>query len=152
MKDNIQKIYGLIGFGLMTYHYYYHRTDSYSNIILIGYICLTLAFVPWFLKSEINHEIENKKEIETETNKENIMANLGHLLISSYYGYKLTYVVDLHSLLGFIANGLFITKYKKYSFILLLAFYSESIFHDHGNIGITALILFFYYQIINHKY
>ena len=146
-ENQIQKIYGLIGFGLMGYYYYYYRTDSYSNIILMGYICLTLSFIPWFLKSEINYQIGTEKE----QNNEITTVNLGHLLIATYYGYKLTNRIDLHSLLGLVSNSLFLTKYKKHSFILLILFYSESILHSHGNIGLISLILFYYYQFVNYN-
>ncbi len=151
MENNIQKIYGLIGFGLMTYHYYYHRTDSYSNIILLGYICLTLSFIPWFFNSEIKHKVETPKQIVQEEKTQELITKLGHLLITVYYGYKITHKMDLHLILGLCANGLYLTKWKNYSHALLLVYYIESLFHGYGNIGLTSLILYYYYQLKINK-
>ena len=143
------KIYGLIGFGLMAYHYYYHRTDSYSIIMLLGYTCLTLAFVPWYFKNEITHSANS--EIP-DKNKEKLMKKLGYTLITFYYLYKITYKVDLHLILGIIAHGSYLTQWKKYSYVLLLAYYTESLFHGYGNIGLTSIMLYYYFIIQNKNH
>lgn len=147
MEDNIQKIYGLIGYGLMSYYYYYHRSDKYSKLMLIGYIILTFVYIPWFFKSEIKHEIKTDKDIEEETKIEEYLKKIGHSLIVLYYTNKLLYKVELHSLLGFIGNVLILTKYKKIAIIILLSYYIESIMHNHGNIGLTSLIFYYYYKL-----
>ena len=147
MEDNIKKIYGLIGYGLMAYYYYYHRNDKYSNLMLMGYIVLTLVYTPWFIKSEIKHEIKTEKDEESELLFEEVLKRIGHSLIGLYYANKLTHKLELHSLLGLVGNLLILSKYKKYAIIILLIYYSESIMHEHGNIGLTSLILYNYYKL-----
>lgn len=151
MEDNIKKIYGLIGYGLMAYYYYYNRNDKYSNIILIGYIVLTLVYVPWFLKYEIRHKPRTDEDIQDDIILEEFIKKIGYSLIGLYYANKLTYKVELHSLLGLVGNLLILSKYKKYANIILLIYYIESIMHNRGNIGITSLILHYYYQLYYYQ-
>lgn len=131
---------GFMGYALMSYDYYNHRSDIYSNIILIGYILLTLSHIP-------KTDEHNKKEHESNTMK------LGHIIVSSYYGYKiLSHKIDLHSILGLIANSLFLTKYKKYSNILLLIFYTETIFRGQGNMAIYIVSLHYLALLYKNNY
>jgi hypothetical protein len=135
---------GFIGYALMSYDYYNHRSDIYSNIILVGYILLTLSHIP---KTDDHNDKNDKKEHESNTMK------LGHIIVSSYYGYKiLSHKIDLHSILGLIANSLFLTKYKQYSNILLLIFYTETIFRGHGIMAIYIVSLHYLLLLNKNNY
>ena len=96
-----------------------------------------MSFLPKYLNLEKHEELEENIE------------KIAHILLAGYYGYELTHKIESHSLLGFFANGLFLSKYKNLSIILLLVFYVESTRHDHTNIALTFLIMFYYLEFIN---
>ena len=104
-------------------------------------------YIPWYIKSEIKHKTQNKKELDADENLEEHLEKIAHSLIALYYGQKLTKQIDLHNILGFVGNSLMVTPYKSYGIILLLGYYIESFAHKHGNIGLISLILFYYYQL-----
>ncbi len=145
MEDNIQKIYGLIGYGLLAYMHYHHKSHN-SSLIMYGYIALTLGFIPWFLNSEIKHT-DNKSQLEKEEKFEAYLEKIGHSLISAYYATHLMNEFDFHSFLGLVGNLLILTKYKKQAIIVLIGYYLLSIMQSHGSIGSLSLILFYYYQL-----
>ena len=154
MEDNIQKIYGLIGYSLLAFYHYNHK-DNNSQLILYGYAALALVFIPWYLNSEIKHktktQIENDEQIENNEQIENYLEKIGHSLISAYYATKLMDKVDLHGVLGLIGNLLILSKFKKQATIILIGYYILSIIHSHANIGSTSLILFYYYTLGNYE-
>jgi hypothetical protein len=150
MEDNIQKIYGLIGYALLAYYHYHHK-DNNSQLILYGYIALTLVYVPWYLNSEIKHKNETKKQLENEEVIEHYLEKIGHSLISLYYASKLMDKVDLHSVLGLIGNLLILSKFKKQATMILIGYYILSIIGSHANIGSTSLILYYYYTLEHYK-
>ncbi len=145
MENNIQKIYGLIGYGLLAYMHYHYKSHN-SPLIILGYIALTIGFIPWYLNSEIKHE-ENKKLLEKEEKFEAYLEKIGHSLISAYYATHLMKGFDFHSFLGLVGNLLILTKYKKQAIITLIGYYLLSIIQTHGSIGSMSLILFYYYQL-----
>ncbi len=145
MEDNIQKIYGLIGFGLLAYMHYYHNSHN-SPLIIFGYVALTLGFIPWYLNSEIKHN-ENKNHLEKEEKFKSYFEKIGHSLISAYYATHLLKGFDVHSFLGLVGNLLILTQYKKQAIITLIGYYLLSIMQSHGSIGSMSLILFYYYQL-----
>ncbi len=145
MEDNIQKIYGLIGNGLLAYMHYHYKSHN-SPLIILGYVVLTIGFIPWYLNSEIKHE-ENKKQLEKEENIETYLKIVGHSLISAYFTTNLMKSFDFHSILGLAGNLLILTKYKKQAIITLIGYFLLSIIQTHGSIGSMSLILFYYYQL-----
>jgi hypothetical protein len=146
MKDNIQKIYGLIGYSLLAYYHYHHK-DNNSHLILYGYIALALVYVPWYFNSEIKHKTETKTQLENEEKIENYLEKIGHSLISVYYASKLTDKIDLHGVLGLIGNLLILSKFKKQASMILIGYHILSIIQSQANIGSTSLVLFFYYTL-----
>jgi glucose uptake protein GlcU len=149
MEDNIQKIYGLIGYSLLAYYHYHHKDDN-SKLILYGYIALALVYVPWYFNSEIKHKIETKKQLENEEKIEDYLEKIGHSLISLYYASKLMDKVDLHGVLGLIGNLLILSKFKKQATMILIGYYILSIIHSHANIGSSSLVLYYYYTLNSH--
>lgn len=145
-ENQIQKIYGLIGYGLLAYYHYYHNTHS-SPLVLYGYLVLTFAFIPWYFNSEIKHKIETKKELESEEKMEKYIDKIGHSLISIYYASVLIKKFDVYALLGLVGNFAILTQYKRQAIIILIGYYLLSIIQSHGSIGSMALILFYYYQL-----
>lgn len=150
MEDNIQKIYGLIGYSLLAYYHYHHK-DNNSQLILYGYIALALVYIPWYYNSEIKHKIETKSQLENEEKIEDYLEKIGHSLISVYYASQLMNKVDLHGVLGFIGNLLILSKFKKQATMILIGYYILSIIQSHTNIGSLALILFYYYMLGNYE-
>ncbi len=145
MEDNIQKIYGLIGYGLLAYMHYHYKSHN-SSLIIIGYVALTLGLIPWYLNSEIKHE-ENNKHSEKEEKFEAYLEKIGHSLISAYYATRLMNGFDAHGFLGLVGNLLILTKYKRQAIITLIGYYLLSVMQSHGSIGSMSLILFYYYQL-----
>lgn len=150
MQDNIQKIYGLIGYALLAYHHYYHKTHE-SQLILYGYIGLTLVFIPWYFNSEIKHKVETKNQLEKEEKIERYLEIIGHSLLAAHYGSELMSGFNTHLLLGLVGNIAILTKYKKQAIIILIGYYLLSIYNSHGSIGSMSLILFYYYQMKKYK-
>jgi|LauGreDrversion4_2_1035121.scaffolds.fasta_scaffold20961_3 hypothetical protein len=145
MEDNIQKIYGLIGNGLLAYMHYYYNSYN-SPLVIFGYVALALGFIPWYLNSEIYNK-NTEKKIKKEKNVETYLEKIGHSLISAYFATHLMKDFDIHSFLGLAGNLLILTKYKKQAIITLIGFYLLSIIQTHGSIGSMSLILFYYYQL-----
>ena len=153
MEDNIQKIYGLIGYSLLAYHHYHHK-DTNSQLILYGYIVLTLVYVPWYFNSEFGHKTEAKSQLDNDKNIETIeyyLEKIGHSLISVYYVSQLMTQVDLDTVLGLVGNLLILSKFKKQAIMTLIGYHVLSIIQSRAKIGSASLILFYYYTLGNYK-
>jgi len=155
MEDNIQKIYGLIGYSLLAYYYYHHK-DNNSQFILYGYIVLTLVYVPWYFNSEFGHKTETEAKSQLDNDKniekiENYLEKIGHSLILFYYASKLMTQVDLDTVLGLVGNLLILSKFKKQAIMTLIGYHVLSIIQSRAKIGSASLILFYYYTLGNYK-
>lgn len=151
INSTIINLIGFIGYVLISHYYFERRSDNYSNIILIGYILLALTHIPIDEDNKKENEKDNNKNKQEKDHDSNT-SKLGHFIVALYYGYKiLAYKMNFHSMLGLISNGLFLTKYRKYSKILLLIFYTEKILHKHGSIASYSLCLYYLLTLLKDK-
>lgn len=127
-------IFGLIGYALMTY---YHGQEEKITFEFVGYLIISLTFMFRLIDKESNKEFNESNEI---------LEKIAHLTIALSHGFELTHDINWISLLGFIGNGLMISKYRSLASYILLFYYTILLVGGKGNIGLVFIIMY-YYQI-----